>query len=390
MTAPLPILALDDFQGIGGAQTVLLKQLAGLDRNHYRPHVVVPGPGRLSMMYGEKDVSVHHVDLAGLKKTYLGAVPLIQAWRMLHRIVRQERIGIIHANSLWTAMIAAPVAMREKCPMLTSVHAFPIIRTPLKHALFRLFRSMVRRATDRFVAVSNTLAEMLIEQGICRQEQVVVLHNGVDLDEFSPSPVVSGRRSAWGIPATAPVVGTAGRIHPGKGQGDFLEAAGWLHRHDREAWYVIIGEEIETPLEHLGFTDKLKATAERLGIGDRVLLPGFQENMVAAYGSLDVLVLPSHEETFGMVALEAMAMGLPVVATRVGGVPELVTHERTGLLVPAHDVQALAGAIDRLLADEELREGMGRRGRAAAAQFDIRRHIVLLQQLYDEVSARVY
>jgi glycosyltransferase involved in cell wall biosynthesis len=170
------------------------------------------------------------------------------------------------------------------------------------------------------------------------------------------------------------LLGFVGRLSPEKGPDVFLRALGLLQAREPRAHAVLVGE---GPME-----PELRALAARLGLGERLHFAGLQEDMPAVYNELDAVVSTSHTEAMPLALMEAMASGLPVVATRVGGVPDIVEHERTGWLVAPGDAGDIAGRCAALAADASLRRQMGERGRQRVVQqFDLADSVERVGQL---------
>ncbi len=214
------------------------------------------------------------------------------------------------------------------------------------------------RAADGFIAISDAVRAVLVRDGI-PGERVAVVHSGIDLERFAappPSAPDPAIRAALGVPPDAPLVGNVAHCAGHKGQRFLVEAAPLVLARRPDARLAIVGEgELRADLA---------ARVRALGLDGRVLLPGFRDDIPAILRALDVFVLPSLEEALGTSILDAMAAGTPVVATRVGGIPEAVDEGVTGLMVPPADPPALAAAILRLLDDRAL----ARRLAAAAAE----------------------
>jgi glycosyltransferase involved in cell wall biosynthesis len=196
------------------------------------------------------------------------------------------------------------------------------------------------------VAVSEDTRRALLEQGY-RSDLVEVVHNGVAV------PAARGARHRW----ESAVVGEVARLCAVKGQRELIEALA----HVPDARVVLVGSDLE---RGGAYERELERHAERLGVRDRVIFAGRRSDAVDVIGALDVLALPSWTEGLPLVVLEAMARRRAVVATPVGGTPELVVDGETGLLVPPRDPHALADALRRLLADADLRRRLGDAGYA--------------------------
>jgi glycosyltransferase involved in cell wall biosynthesis len=195
-----------------------------------------------------------------------------------------------------------------------------------------------------------------------------------------------GVRDEFGIPETAPVIGYVGRLEEEKGTQFFIEALPAISRALPPARYLIVGEASDEQEE---FDARARERVRELGIADRVSFTGFRDDVPDLIAAMDVAVVPSLREAFGLVNVEVMACGRPLVATRVGGIPEVVEDGTTGILVPPGDSGALAEAVLSLMADPGRRRAMGEAGRRRAAQFfDIRAHVRKMEDLYTEMVAR--
>jgi glycosyltransferase involved in cell wall biosynthesis len=215
---------------------------------------------------------------------------------------------------------------------------------------------------------------------------VVVLPYGIDSDTFQPdSELRVGLRKEYEISDRQVVFGMVGRLDPGKGQGVFLEALSDFD--DDRILGVLIGEETRG---EPGYRKELEARVAALGLGNRVKFLGYIDDPNGCYPMLDVLVMPSRKETFGLVLIEAMSFGLPVIATNAGGVPEIVIDGKTGILVPPGDARALAGAMRTLFEDNELRQEMGHRGRERAIQhYRLDHHMAQLEMIFRQAAGEL-
>ncbi len=377
------IVCIDDFAELGGAQLVLLEQMRGLRARGHEIAFVVPDGGRLAKALRREGLPLEPLDLADLKRTWWRVGPAIAARRRLRRLLADA--SIVHCNSLWALTVLGGAAPRDTA-VVCAVHAFPIVRSPVKRHLGRALLARARRRVDRFLVVSEALRQALIRQGY-PAERLLLLPNGVDLRRFDPSRFPR-RRDDPSSTGRELRVGMLGRLHPGKGQGVLVEACRVLAERRVAFSCRIIGAEFTTPLENLGFTRTLEARIEALGLADRVALCGFVSDVPATLAELDVIALPSSEETFGMALLEGMAMGLAPVASRVGGIPELVRHEQNGLLVPPGNVGALADALQRLAENPELLAALQRAARKTAEEHSLEHTVTQLEALYRLLGER--
>jgi len=207
---------------------------------------------------------------------------------------------------------------------------------------------------DRVIAVSRTMAETLRQSGY-RRSSVTHIHNGLDFEKVKAMRSRQDVRRELGIGSRAFLIGTVGRLSAVKGHEDFLRAARLILQQQPEARFLVVGG---GPLR-----DALTAFAAELDVDHACVFSGPRADVCDLVGAMDVFVLPSLDEGIPMALLEAMALGRPVVATRVGGVPEVIQHRETGLLVAPRNERALAAACLELAANREWGEVLGARAR---------------------------
>ncbi len=223
------------------------------------------------------------------------------------------------------------------------------------------------------VAITRRVRDELAGHTALLPQKIAVVPYGIDAARFSPDAI--GRREAreqFGITGERFVIGIVGGYDPGKGQREFIEALALAAGEEPELAGAIHGLMVgERPSDTGEYTAELRRRRDALPFADRIRFHPFIDDPRPAYRAMDIFVLASHSETFGMVLQEAMAMGVPAIGTDSGGVPEIITDERTGLLVPPKDPRAIADAILRLYRDPELRARLA----LAAREF--------VQQAYD-------
>ena len=231
------------------------------------------------------------------------------------------------------------------------------------------------------IAKSEYLHRRVIEAYPIDPQKVVTLNNGVELSEFDPK-LHSGRvvRKNLGIRERDLLVGIVGRITPAKGHKEFLKAAGNVSRRLPNSAFLIVGG---CSPDESWYENEIRRLAGEIGLGDKVIFTGHREDIPALLSTLDVFVLSSYMEAFPNVLIEAMAMGKACVATRAGGVLDVVEDGTCGLLVPPRDVGALTETLLLLLENEEARVALGKAARRRIEErFDLRIKIVRLEELY--------
>jgi glycosyltransferase involved in cell wall biosynthesis len=301
------------------------------------------------------------------------------AWK-LARALRRNRADVLHTHTAIAANVLSRVAGRlAKVPVVSHLHIENYLPpNPARAAALRALDNASARLAARIVAVSEGTKRALVEQGY-PQGLIEVVPNGVQLVTNSDNE--AGRRalSALGLPAGAPVVGEIARLCDVKGQRELIQAVARLPG----VHAVLAGEDLETGG---AFRRSLEQEARELGVADRIVFAGYRP-AAEILPALDLLVLPSWIEGMPIVVLEAMAHGKAVVATPVGGTPEVVVDGETGLLVPPRDPARLAAAIGRILADRDLARDLGEAGRNRVAQrFSAEAMAGRVLEIYDEVA----
>jgi len=294
-------------------------------------------------------------EILTLRRSYqLGA-----AWR-LARLLRRRRADVLHTHTLAAANVLSRLAGAvARVPVVSHLHIENHFRPATRRLLAGLDNATARLAA-RLVAVSEDTRRAYERQGYPRGRIEVVYNGGFRRND----------------PAR---IGEIGRLCDVKGQRELLQAVARLP----EARLVLAGRDLE---QGGAYQDALEHESERLGIRERVEF-GFHEDVPALLESLDVVALPSWTEGLPVVLLEAMAHARPVVATPVGGTPELVVDGETGLLVPPRDPEALAAALRRLLEDPDLARRLGEAGRARVAErFTAAAQTRRILELYDELT----
>lgn len=296
----------------------------------------------------------------------------------LARLFRRLRPGIVHSRN-WPTIEAIPAARMARVPVV--IHgehgreaADPEGRDARRNRVRRLLAPLV----DRFVAVSADLEGWLARDVRIPARKLVTVRNGVDTTRFSDDMREVGRRTL-GVAADASVVGTVGRLDPVKDHASLLCAFARLGGRYPDALLVVVGD---GPCRA-----ELEAIARQAGMSARVRFLGERSDVPALLAGMDVFVLPSIAEGISNTILEALASGLPVVATRVGGNPELVVDGVTGSLVPPRDAAALAAAVAEYLDDGPLRRAHGKAARARAVEcFSLDRMVNGYRRLYAELA----
>ncbi len=370
---PAKVMLLAIGLGVGGTETHVLELASRIDRSRFDVTVCTLKPG--GMVAQElRDRGVKVVSLNGAGK--LDARVLFR----LLKLIRAERPDVIQAFLFW-ANVAARVCGRilRAFPVISSYHD-EIVSEGL---VVRLIDRLTLKWTQSIVCCSEAVRRSVLSNIGEAGERCTIIPFGVDVDRYRQSSAATRRE--FGLSEEGAVIGTVCRlVEPKKGLGVLLHAMEELkRRHGKPPCQLLVVGDGPSRAD-------LEALTDRLGLSGWVLFAGTRRDVPRLLQLLDVFVLPSLYEGFGIAILEAMAIGKPVVATTVGGIPEFVNQGETGVLVEPGNVPALADAIDQLLADSARARAMGVRGRERAEGcFGIADVVRRHEQVYDACLSHV-
>jgi glycosyltransferase involved in cell wall biosynthesis len=376
------LLCVDHAPAIGGQTRVLLTALAALDMSRFRALVACnPGPVADEVRAQGHEVAPIALPMltfaGGLRGLARSARAYLRASRALAHVAREHAPVAIWAHALTSALYAALPARLARVPLVWHVHEMYDARARMV-PFVRLAAAAARVIVCPSRASAERTASLGAPAGKCR-----VVHNAL------PTALSGG---ASGSPDLAPelpdrpFVVAVGSITPGKGHRVLVEAMADIVRLHPRATAVIVGEPLLASDRQ--YAEDLQRDIDRLGLAQRVRLLGFRQDAAAILARADVVVHPSTcDDTFPLVPLEAMAAGRPVVASRVGGIPEIVSDGETGVLVAPGDPSALSNAVAGLLSDPERRERMGAAGRRSSAErFSVHRMLAGLNDAFTKAA----
>jgi glycosyltransferase involved in cell wall biosynthesis len=323
----------------GGQQQVLLTVL-GLRARGHRAVLVAHPEGELFRRASEGP------DLFPLAP--MNEIDLATAWK-LSKIVRRWRPEIVHAHDPHAVTMAAlglSFGAPEPRPKIVASRRVDF------HLQSHAFSQWKYRQVDGFIAASRAIKDILVHDRI-PAGRIEVVYDGIDVEKIQNRPAIDLHAEYW-LPHGVPVVANVGALVGHKGQRFLIDAMPLVLREVPDAHLVIFGEgELRAPLER---------QIKQLSLTKRVLLPGFREDVLSLVKSADLFVMSSVTEGLGSAVLDAMAMGLAVVGTTAGGIPEAVVPGVTGELVPPSEPKSLAAAMVKLLKNADLRRSYGDAG----------------------------
>ncbi len=350
--------------GRGGAEQLLVSAARYRDRERFEYAVAYLLP--------EKDALVEELDALDVPAHCLeGRHGLAWAAR-LRRLIHQQRIDLVHMHSPVAAAVGRLVLPRRVRIVYTEHNVWARY-----HPATRWANRLTFRRNAHVFAVSREVHSSIRVRRLT--PPIETLHHGLDPEAFYARELPDGVREELGVSPAAPLIGSVGNFKPSKGQGHLLRAAALVRRTHPDARFVMVG--IGPLLE------RARSEARSLGLDGGVIFTGFREDAPRIASAYDIYVQPSEAEGLPIALLEAMALSRPVVATRVGGTPEVIEDGLNGLLVPPRDPEALAAAILRLLRDDILRARLGEAAKVRARDFDIRTAVGRMEAVYEELLA---
>jgi glycosyltransferase involved in cell wall biosynthesis len=369
---------------VGGPARHVIILAAGLRARGYSTRLVIgresPREGNLLDVAAADGVICHQLDHLGRE---IHPLRDLRALWALYRQMRAQRPHIVHTHAAKAGVLGRVAARLAGVPVVVHTYHGHVLSGyfgRLRNAAFRRIEAALARWTSALVTVSAGVKQALVDLGVASAERIRVVPLGLDLDGLA-GPLEKGslRREA-GFPADAPLVGLVGRLAPIKDVPTFLRAAGRVRERLPQARFSVVGDGEERA--------RLEAQARELGLTDVLHFHGWRRDLAAVYGDLDVVVNCSRNEGTPVALIEALAAGRPVVATAVGGTPDLLEAGRYGRLAPAAAPDALAEAILETLAGGE---GVRQRSRDARAHVlalhSSRRLVADIDALYRDLLA---
>lgn len=371
---------------IGGAQENTILTAAYHNTNGRYQVEIVSGP-----QTGPEGSLIEEIRQRGTPLTILPELrreisPIndLRAVQKLRRMMIDGRYQIVHTHSSKAGVLGRWAAHLAGIPIIVhTVHgwSFHGRMPPTKRQMYILLEKFAAQFSQAMIVVSPRDIEKGLAEGIGRREDYHLIRSGVELDRFghpqTPPAVV---RQQLGIPTDVPVVGSVTRLSPQKAPLDLVAATSHIHKQRPDVWFVIVGD---GPLRA-----EVEAELAAVGIANRVVLTGLRRDVPELMAAFDIFVLSSLWEGLPRVLPQAMATGLPIVATRADGSAEAVVDGENGFLVEPGQPESLAEKVLALLDDGEMRKRMGDNGRSRAPQFGAKKMVHDIDQLYKTLLAQ--
>jgi glycosyltransferase involved in cell wall biosynthesis len=336
---------------VGGPARQALLLTRALEQRGFEPELLfgseTPNEGHLP------PAGVRHVHIPSMKRD-IDPVSDVRAWRVLARLMRASKPQIVHTHLAKAGALGRLAARRAGVPIIVHTFHGHVLERYFSSPTTRLFVGIERRLalrTDALIAVSASVRDELLAMGIGRPDHWHVMPVGVEIDDLLRSDLeIQEARLRLGLPTRRPLIGFVGRLVAVKDLPTFIDAAARVAGAMPTASFVVAGD---------GELRKQVESRARGVLGSRVHFTGWVSDLPSLYAALDVVVLTSLNEGTPTALIEAGAAGTPVVATRVGGVPDVVRDGVTGLLAPPKDAHGIAQRVIGLLGDADRRRAMG-------------------------------
>lgn len=358
---------------IRGSEVCLLNLINNLDSAQFTPVLWTNNPAlhQQALASGVESILSEFGVLLGWQGQRVSVSGFISQIKQARDIIRQHQIGLVHVNSgapcqwMWIA------ARLSKVSMLTQLHSDYVLRDRLRLCL---------HLSPHLVTVSRAVSNRLISEGF-PERNLSVIHNGIDIDAVRRQPMIDVRQKL-NLPATSKIIASVGSLIPRKGMDRLICVVAALRHQQPDLHLLLIGDGPEkTALQQL---------ATELQIADRIHFIGEQKNVGSwLKGGVDLFISGAREEAFGLVLAEAACLSLPIIAPKVGGIPEVLEHDHTALLYDSDHDEMMEEQIQVLLENRPIAETLGRQAcQKVQQQFSIEANTNQLMQLYSQLLNR--
>lgn len=322
----------------------------------------------------KEGIKIYPIRMSRKPNRIINLLGLYQLWRLMGA----EKFDIVHTHTSVGGFLGRIAAKARRVPVvLWSIHgwAFNYPMGTVSKKFLQMIERFLDFFTDHYVAVSRNMMEVGIQGSITTPEKVSVIYHGIEVDKYAGWDSDNNLKKDLGIEEGVSVVGNIGRFEPQKAVDDFLKAARIVKNKTPNVNFLVVGD---GPLRN-----DMGKLSMQLGIKDVVLFTGWKKNLKEYIGIMDIICMPSLWEALPFLLLEAMAMKKPIVATSVGGIPEVVDNGKTGILIPPSRPEDMARAIINLIGNKRIAEEMGEAGKQRVRQlFSIEQMIMHYEKLY--------
>jgi len=359
----------------GGPEKTILLTAKKINREKFSTVVVhISRQGGQTLRVIAKDIGddIEYIELQEKKKYDLRII------KQLRFIMKEYSINVIHGHDYKSDILGWIVSFFTRVKLVATAHGW--VSASLRERFFNYLDINILRRFNKIIAINDPIAERLLRFGV-KQKKIELIHNAIALEDYVRDPAMGNIREEFKIPSDTPVVGFVGRLIKEKDLAVLFMAAKMLQADYPELRVIIAGD---GPLKA-----KYETYCKRMGIAGSVIFIGHRYDIQKVYRSMDIFVLTSRWEGIPNVILEAMAIGVPVISTNVGGVSEIITHNLDGLLIEPGDVNALCYSIKKLLVENELKKKIVENAyKKVKNYFSFSSRIKRIEELYEEVVGK--
>ncbi len=344
------ILHAIDTTGPGGAETVFLDLAQYLTVDGYNNVAVIKGPGWVEDQLKQRGVTYYIVKpKSGFSLSY---------YRELYTIIKRHKVKLIQAHLLGSTLTYSLLSLFLRLPLVATLHGRVDVNPNEKWIAVK--NKIMQFGVSKLVTVSKDLAQYIADRGLFKQENIAVIYNGVNIKKYQKRASQDIRQNL-GLAPSDILIGSVGNVRPAKAYHILIQAAKRITQQQPNVHFVIAGH------KKADLMAELEAQLQALDLSANVHFIGFQQDSAAFLGQMDLFALSSSSEGFSIATIEAMATGLPVVATRCGGPEEILEHSKTGWLVSVNDPTDLANGLLHVMNDQTLQQQLAQQGKQHAA-----------------------
>ncbi len=341
------ILHAIDTTGPGGAETVFLDLVEKLRLDGYSNYAIIKGPGWVEEQLKRRGVEYYIAKPRGFL-----SIPYY--WSLL-KFIRKQNTVLVHAHLLGSTLTYSLLSLILRIPVVATIHGRVDVNPNERFVAIKNY--IMKLGVNTMVAVSRDLAAYISARKLFKQDDIQVIYNGIEESRYGKNSSKS-LRASLGIGDDVILVGSLGNVRPAKSYDVLIASAALLIKEGQHNLHFVIAGH-----QKLDLMAQLQTLIDQHGIQDRIHFIGFHENTNEFLGQLDCFVLSSSSEGFSIATIEAMATGLPVVATRCGGPEEIIEHEKNGLLVTVNNASALAAGIKVIIENQTFAQSLSIAGR---------------------------
>lgn len=362
------ILHIIDTTGPGGAETVFIDLASQLPKDKYRSIVLIRGKGWVFEELQRRGFEPILMDAKGsFNWRYL---------RQLIKLIRKQKVDLIQSHLLGSNVYSSLAGLLSRTPVVVTFHGAVDVSEEERFSTIK-FGAINMGASD-IIAVSEDLRDNIANRTRLRTDKTRIIYNGIDIADFRRNKSRK-LREQFGWSESEVIIGSLGNIRPAKAYDVLLQAASLLDDSARQYRFVIAGQGKGK------LFDSLLTLRRELGLEGKVHFLGFCDDPADFLSAIDMFLLSSSTEGFSIATIQAMAAGLPVIATRSGGPQEIISHGEDGWLVEVGQAQEIADAVEKLMDDEALRASLVQAGQARVSEaFDIKVMVDAYQAIYDD------